>query len=191
MHGDFSAALEPVTDPKFHAPSQLMYPVYVNGELQEKKLEFLIDHKASGLTPPDKSLVLGLHPLNSSPSKPDIAPDSWGGMAGSLFVPEWGDLAWRNNPFRDKPVGSRIVYINPSDGKVMPFIQNAKPGPASAQGAPGMGIERPFDVKFGSDGAMYIVDFGQNAINQDHIAHGHLPYEWPEHTGAIWKVTKK
>lgn len=187
---DFSAALEPVTDPKFQPPGQLMYPVYVNGKEQEKKLEFLIDHKASGLTPPDKSLVLGLHPLNSSPSKPDVAPDSWGDMAGQLFVPEWGDLAWRNNPFRDKPVGSRIVYINPSDGKVMPFIHNAKPGPASAQGAPGKGIERPYDVKFGPDGAMYIVDFGQNAINQARIAEGHLPFEWPEQTGAIWKVTK-
>lgn len=73
----------------------------------------------------------------------------------------------------------------------MPFIHNAKPGPASEQEAPGMGIERPFDVKFGPDGAMYIVDFGQHAINQARIAEGHLPFEWPEKTGAIWRVTKK
>ncbi len=65
------------------------------------------------------------------------------------------------------------------------------PGPASAQGAPGMGIERPFDVKFGPDGAMYIVDFGQHLIVLKHIEHGHLPFEWSERTGVIWKVTKK
>lgn len=187
---DFSAAFEPVTDPKFQPPGQLMYSVFVNGKQQEKKLGFLIDHEASGLAPPDKSLILGLHPLNSSPSKPDVAPDSWGDMAGNLFVPEWGDMAWRNNPFRDKPAGNRIVYIDPSDGEIVPFIHNAKPGPASAQGAPGMGIERPFDVKFGPDGAMYIVDFGQHAINQARIAEGHLPFEWPPKTGVVWKVTR-
>jgi glucose/arabinose dehydrogenase len=54
-----------------------------------------------------------------------------------------------------------------------------------------MGIERPFDVKFGPDGAMYIVDFGQHLIVLKHIEYGHLPFEWPERTGVIWKVTKK
>ena len=188
---DFSAALEPVTDPKFQPPGELMAPVFINGVKQDNKLGFLIDHQASGLTPPDKSLVAGLHPINSSPSKPDVAPDSWGGMAGQLFVPEWGDMSWFTNPFRDKPAGNRIVRINPATNKVEPFIHNAMPGPASGQGAAGMGIERPFDVKFGPDGAMYIVDWGQHLIVLDHIAHGHLPFEWPENTGVIWKVTRK
>jgi glucose/arabinose dehydrogenase len=187
---DFSAALEPVTDPKFQPPGELLAPVFINGVMQEKKLGFVIDHQASGLTPPDKSLIAGLHDVNSSPSKPDVAPDSWGEYADHLFVPEWGDMAWFTNPLRNKPTGNRIVRINPANGKVEPFIHNAKPGPASEQGALGMGIERPYDVKFGPDGAMYIVDFGQHAIVLRHIEHGHLPFEWPERTGAIWKVTK-
>ena len=187
---DFSAALEPLTDPKYQPPGSILAPIYVNGVRQENKLGFVIDHEASGLTPPDKSLIAGLHPINSSPSKPDVAPDSWGDMAGHLIVPEWGDLAWFTNAKRDHPAGSRIVSINPATGAVEPFIRNAQPGPASMQGAPGQGLERPFDVKFGPDGAMYIVDFGAGLIVLQHIAHGHLPYEWPEYTGSIWKVTK-
>jgi len=189
---DFSAALEPLTDPKFTAPGQLQAAAFIKGVMQEKKLGFLIDHKASGLTPPDKSLILGLHPVNSSPSKPDIAPDSWGDMAGNLFIPEWGDMAWFTNALRDKPAGNRIVFINPTakGNTVVPFIFNAKPGPASEQSALGKGIERPYDVKFGPDGAMYIVDFGTHKITLSRIADGHLPFEFPPDTGVIWKVTK-
>jgi glucose/arabinose dehydrogenase len=188
---DFSAAFEPLTDPKFEAPGQLYAPVSINGQPVKEKLGFVIDHQASGLTPPDKSLILGLHPHNSSPSKPDVAPASWGDMAGMLFVPEWGDMAWFTNPVKNMPVGNRIVVIDPRDpGRVEPFVTNAMPGPASAQGAAGMGIERPFDVKFGPDGAMYIVDFGQHAINLKQIANKNLPFEWPPETGIIWKVTR-
>ncbi len=116
---DFSAALEPLTDPKFTAPGRLQAAAFINGIMQEKKLGFLIDHKASGLTPPEKSLILGLHPVNSSPSKPDIAPNLWGDMAGNLFIPEWGDMAWVTNALRDKPAGNRIVFINPTAKEIL------------------------------------------------------------------------
>ncbi len=53
-----------------------------------------------------------------------------------------------------------------------------------------MGIERPFDVKFGPDGAMYIVDYGVARINLARIAEGHLPYEFVPDTGVVWKVTQ-
>ena len=187
---DFSAALEPLTDPKFWAPSQLHAPVFIDGERQPKGLGFLIDHEASGLTPPDKSLILGLHEINSSPSKPDVAPDSWGRWAGNLFVPEWGDLSWFTNALRDSPAGFRISRIDPATGQVEPFIQNIRLGPASKWSAQGQGIERPFDVKFGPDGAMYIVDYGVATIVLRRIAEGNLPYEFPPETGAIWKVTR-
>ena len=41
-----------------------------------KFLDFVIDHAASGLPAPDRSLVIGLHPVNSSPSGVDVAPES-------------------------------------------------------------------------------------------------------------------
>lgn len=187
---DYSAALEPLTDPKFTPPGQLMPQMFRDRKLLPKKLTFLIDHQASGLMAPDKSLVLGLHEVNSSPSKPDVAPASWGEYAGQLFVPEWGDMAWVTNALKDKPSGNRISVIDPKTGKMNAFIRNINLGPASAQGALGKGIERPFDVKFGPDGAMYIVDYGVFKINLQRIAEGRLPYEWPPFTGAIWKVTR-
>ncbi len=101
-------------------------------------------------------------------------------------------MAWVTNALRDKPAGNRIVFINPTakGNTVVPLIFNAKPGAASEQGALGKGIERPYDVKFGPDGAMYIVDFGTHKITLSRIADGHLPFEFPPETGVIWKVTK-
>ncbi|MBZ9731430.1 hypothetical protein LB467_17215 [Salegentibacter sp. JZCK2] len=97
---------------------------------------------------------------------------------------EWGDLAPGTNLLREEPVGCLVVRIDPATGQLESFIHNDMPGPASEQGGVGMGIERPFDVKFGPDGAMYIVDFGIVEVNG-------LKRKWLPYTGIIWKVTKK
>ena len=184
---DFSAALEPLTDPKFGVPGALQPPVMIEGQpVNAEAPGFVIDHEASGLQVADASLIAGLHDWNSSPSMLDVAPQSWNEFAGQLFVAEWGDLAPPTNPLRDEPKGSRIVRIDPQSGDVVPFAQTAKPGPASAQMAMGMGLERPFDVKFGPDGAMYIVDYGVARINP---ASEGTPYAFPPETGIIWKIT--
>ncbi len=187
---DFSAALEPITDPKFDSPDALKATVVVNGEPQGKALGFVIDHAASGLTIADTSHILGLHEVNSSPSMLDVAPTAWGDLAGQVFVAEYGDLAPNTTPLLDKLPGYRISRVDPTTGQVEPFLRNAKPGPASAQGAMGMGLERPFDVKFGPDGAMYIVDYGVSIVNPARVATGQVPYEFPPRTGVIWKVTR-
>lgn len=188
---DFTANFDSVTEKKYAPPTSLIGQVYIDGKLQERKVYPLIDHEASGLSKPDKNLVFGLHEINSSPSKPDFAPDSWGDHAGHLFVPEWGDMAWFNNATRMKPAGNRISRIAPDGGDPEAFIQNKEFGPATQQGGkPGEGIERPFDVKFGPDGAMYIVDFGTHKINLSRIAEGHFPFEFVPETGVIWKVTR-
>lgn len=189
---DFSAAFEPLTDPKFDVPDSLQAPIYVAGEMLpgEKRIGFLIDHEASGLTPPDPSLIAGLHQWQSSPSLLDVAPDSWGDMAGNIFVAEWGDLSPATNPLRDDPVGSQISVIDADTGEVRPFLQNIKPGPASAHDALGQGLERPFDVKFGPDGSMYIVDYGAVRLNPVRIVRDKARYDWPPETGIIWRVTR-
>jgi glucose/arabinose dehydrogenase len=192
---DFTANFDPVTDEKYRPVRSAIAPVYIDGKRQERKIYFLIDHEASGLKQPDKSLILGLHEVNSSPSKPDIAPQSWGEYADHLFVPEFGDFEWLTNPTRDKFAGARISIINTNgygQQDVKPFIQNKEPAPASNLGKHGEGIERPYDVKFGPDGAMYIVDFCSLRVNLDRIAQGkeHFPVEFQPRTGIIWKVTK-
>jgi glucose/arabinose dehydrogenase len=185
---DFSAGREPLTNPKFEVPDEFQAMVFVNGQPQGKDLGFVIDHAASGLTPPDPSVVLGRHEWNSSPSLLDVAPASWGSMAGHVFIAEWGDLAPPTNPLRgEKPAGYQIVKVNPANGQLEPFVSNVHPGPASASGNAGKGLERPFDVKFGPDGAMYIVDYG--VVEIDMTKEG-PPYVYKPGTGVIWKVSK-
>jgi glucose/arabinose dehydrogenase len=186
---DFSAALEPVTDPKFSPPDKFKAPVVVNGQSQGKALNFVIDHAASGLQAPDKSLVAGLHEVDSSPSMLMAAPDSWGSYAGQLFVAEWGDLAPATDPLLPKPTGYRIVTIAPGNTQATPFAANRLPGSASAQGAPGEGFERPFDVEFGPDGALYVSDYGVAIVDLDKMRAEQPPYTFPPATGAIWKIS--
>jgi len=85
---DYSAALEPLTDPKFDVPDTLKVPIYVNGQLQPMKLGFVIDHAASRLTPPDRSLVYGLHEGDSSPS---LGRSGRAGLRGGVGRPGAGD----------------------------------------------------------------------------------------------------
>ncbi len=185
---DYSAERKPLTNPAYETPDSLQALVVVNGVPQGKNLGFVIDHQASGLTAPDPSVVLGKHEINSSPSMLDVAPDSWGSMAGKLFVAEWGDLAPPTNPLRRKiPAGSQVVMVNPANGQVEPFVRNTRPGPASQQGIAGAGIERPFGLRFGPDGAMYIVDYGVVTIDMSQKP----PYAYQPGTGVVWKVTKK
>lgn len=185
---DFSAAREPLTNAKFEVPDSLQAGVFVEGKLIGKNLGFVIDHAASGLTPPNPNVVLGRHEVNSSPSLFGIAPASWGDLAGQLFIAEWGDLAPPTNPLRGKkPAGYRIARVDPGTGNVTSFVANIGDGAASGQGKEGQGIERPFDVKFGPDGAMYIVDYGVVTIDMSKKP----PYNYKAGTGVIWKVSRK
>jgi hypothetical protein len=185
---DFSAGREPLTNEEFEVPDSLQAMVFVNGEPIGKDLGFIIDHAASGLTPPDPSVVLGRHDINSSPSMIDIAPDSWGDVADHAFIAEWGDLAPPTNPLRgEEATGSRIVCIDPATGKLTAFASNNGGGPASLLGEQGEGLERPFDVRFAPDGTMYIVDFGVVNIDMSQEP----PYAYQKATGMIWKISKR
>jgi glucose/arabinose dehydrogenase len=189
---DYSADFRPATNPIFDTPNALQAAKFKAGEpLPLDSLDFLIDHEASGLERPDQSLIASLHEINSSPSGLDVAPESWGRrFADHLFIAEWGDLAPPTNPLLDKKPGYQITQYHPGDGPKMPkpFVQNVEPGPASELGKLGEGIERPYYVKFGPDGAMYIVDFGQAFANRPDAGPGDDPYNFAPETGIIWRV---
>ena len=61
------------------------------------------------------------------------------------------------------PTGYKIIRIDPITHRVEDFVFNPSGGPASKR-RPSVGLERPIDVKFGPDGAMYILDFGKTRI---------------------------
>src|SRR5881628_3520013 len=63
------------------------------------------------------------------------------------------------------PVGFKVVRVDLGRQTVTDFVSNVKDGPASSQGGIGRPqLERPIDVKFGPDGSLYILDFGQDRV---------------------------
>jgi len=63
--------------------------------------------------------------------------------------------------------------------------------PGSEQNSLGRAIERPFSVRFGPDGAMYIVDYGQVKIDPSRKAQNREPNAYVPGTGIVWKVSRK
>ena len=189
---DFSrGTFELISEPKYDVPNSLQAPQFVSGQPRGKDpILPVIDLAASGLQRPDPSLVAGLHPINSSPSGIDASPATFGSFGNQLFIAEWGDLAPPTNPLRNLPVGSRIVRLTPGSNRVEAFVRNRMRGPASEQGAKGMALERPYYVKFGPDGAMYIVDYGIVRISLPDASAGDDPYLFVPKTGIIWKVSR-
>lgn len=70
------------------------------------------------------------------------------------MVAEWGDLAPPRNSLHKNPVGRQVVAVDTEIGELTPFVQ-------------GDDIARPFDVQFGPDGALYIVDYGVANIDME------------------------
>lgn len=157
---DFSADLVPITDARFAPPSQLL--LRTGYEL----LSFLIDHQGSGLIPPDRAtLVRGVFPSLSGAAKMTFVGDQAGfsSARGSLLVALSGD----RSPFATGgaqlkgPIGFKIVQLDPDSKQSQAFLHNASGKPASMSDHHPLALERPTDVKFGPDGALYIVDLGR------------------------------
>jgi hypothetical protein len=197
---DFSAAREPLTLDKFEPPPHpdLDLPrVFLGTQLfsEDWFLDFVIDHQASGLSAPNRSLVAGLHQVHSSPSGIDVAPANWGALGGHLFVGEWGDLTPPTNPLQPNlRAGIRVSRVDPRfpQTPAQPFVRNRVQRTASEQGIPGEALERPFDVKFGPNphgqaAAMYITDYGIVEIDESRPPEG-PPYRYLPDTGVIWRV---
>jgi len=161
---DYSANLLPIRDPRFQPPVEMII------KSGYRDLSFLIDHESSGLTPPNAGsnlLTAEFKPLSGA-AKLDFAPAS-GPFArlrqsGNVaIVALMGDRA----PFDtgglklSGPTGYKVVQVNMDEHTVRDFIRNTRQGPASQHDANTHCLERPIDVKFGPDGALYILDFGR------------------------------
>lgn len=67
------------------------------------------------------------------------------------------DLAPPTNSIRSKvPTGFQVVRVDPGSREVVPFATNPSILSASYLGIQGRGLECPYDVKFGPDGAIYV-----------------------------------
>lgn len=99
---------------------------------------------------------------------------------GDAFIAEFGSEAPETTGGKPLPgVGHRVSRIDMNTGKIYTFAIN-KSGYGAAY-TDGGGFERPIDVVFGPDKAMYVLDFGFA---------GEDPDEYNAETGVIWRIRK-
>jgi glucose/arabinose dehydrogenase len=109
---------------------------------------------------PAPTFVLAHHDQLPSPERPllrfrphdaatkfDVAPASLGEWGGQIFVALFGDEAPMTAPEGSPKAGRSVARVDPRDWSLHDVV--AEP------------LARPIDVRFGPDGALYIVDFGQ------------------------------
>lgn len=177
---DYTTDGHPISDPTYQPPVGML----IKSGYSENS--FLIDHDASGLRPPDPNvLVAGVFPTLSGAAKLDFAPMSgpFNEFHGSAIVALDGDRA----PFATSgvkllgPVGFQVARVDIDSHQIKPFIRNTAGKPASQLPYGTVALERPIDVKFGPDGALYILDFGRmdNRGGTPRVYNG---------TGAIFKL---
>ena len=78
--------------------------------------------------------------------------------------------------------GFKVQLIDLESGRVQDFLKNHNEGPATATS--GSGLERPLQLEWGPDGALYVVDFG--IISMTKMGMKSYP-----HTGVIWRVSRQ
>lgn len=103
------------------------------------------------------------------------------GTYGDVYIAEFGSEAPETTGGVPLPrVGHRISKIDMTTGTVSTFARN-KTGVAASEGGGG-GFERPIDVVFGPDEAMYVLDFTAAVPGE--------PDEYVPGTGVIWRILK-
>lgn len=158
---DFSADLVPIGSLPKPDEKMLMKTGY-------PELAAVIDHEASGLIPPDQNTLMRgrFNPLSGAAKMafvPDQPADPFKPYRGQLLVALSGD----RSPFATSgmklvgPQGFQVKLVDLDTKRVTDFVVNTRRKPASQMGGKDWELERPIDVKFGPDGAVYIVDYGQ------------------------------
>jgi glucose/arabinose dehydrogenase len=164
---DFSTDFIPITDSRFQEESLLRPSGYRN-------LRMLIDRDNSNLPnrlkPPDRDLMLhGVFPSQAGAAKLAFVRSNgtFKQFHGSAIVALSGDRApFATSGYRLREYfGNRVVRVDVDEKTVSDFVVNTRRMPASKLGRGVVALERPIDVKFGPDGAIYILDFGQMIVN--------------------------
>jgi glucose/arabinose dehydrogenase len=180
---DYSRELEPIGTDKYQPPPQLLRDTGYH------EISALIDEQNTALAMPDKTNWLkGTFLSQAGAAKLDIVPSdgAFKEYRGGVIVALFGDHAPFSTGGPDglalsRVTGYKVVRVDLVTKEVTDFVYNTRLGPASALGTQGRGLERPIDVKFGPDGALYILDYGQMVMKdgKESISRG---------TGRIWRV---
>ena len=187
---DWTADFHPITDDKFQPGVEMLASTGV------ESLPVLINQSASGRdgaglrSPSREDLLRGVFPSQSGAAKVVMAPRTgpFERFQGSAIVALSGDRA----PFATGnqriigPVGYKVVRVSVDNQQVEDFIRNTADKPAhllpkEKRALRSYPMERPVDVKFGPDGALYVLDMGRLEIKggKEHV---------PAGTGRIYRL---
>lgn len=151
---------------------------------------FLINHKASGLVVPSRDLVLnGVFPSQSGAAGIEFVPlagraaDAFKEYAGSAIVALSGDRApFATGGIKVGPIGYKVMRVDVDGKQVREFIRNTQGKPRSLQSPNDADlIERPIQARFGPDGSLYVLDFGQMRMKGGKEA-------VESHTGKVYRL---
>jgi glucose/arabinose dehydrogenase len=153
------------------------WPDY-NAALQPMPADPVIDHAASSLPAPDRSLLVAT-------TKPHAAICAMTMVDGQLLLAEMGDF----KPMTEKDdlsrAGFQIERVDPRTGTTAPYLRNRGTGDAQPASTLDLrnGFERPVDVRLGPDGNLYILDFGAFIVS------GGAPKAFPK-TGKVFVIER-
>ena len=119
---------------------------------------------------------------HSAPNGVDFCRDPAFGFEGDAFVALFGDVA----PITTRtatPLGFKVARVDMKARRVLDFAVNKIAGPSSK--LPHGGFDRPSHCRFGPDGALYVVDFGEIQIAPEvggiRVRSG---------TGVLWRIRR-
>jgi glucose/arabinose dehydrogenase len=155
---DFAADLAPLTEARFQPPAEYLAPGH-------DRVGFVIDHAASGLAAPDRSLLVTATAPHAALGGMDVVPAGgpFARWAGSLLISEMGDFRPLTDPITaEVRSGFQVEVVDLASGRRETFARNRGDGPArpASELELARGFERPVDVKVGPDGLVYVLDFG-------------------------------
>jgi glucose/arabinose dehydrogenase len=155
---DFSGDLLPFTDPRYRPPAKYLAEGHDG-------IGFLIDHAASGLKAPDRSLLVAATVPHAALGGMTFVPPSgpFARWAGQLLISEMGDFKPTTDAVNpDVRAGFQVEAVDVATGRRTVFARNRGDGPAMPASSRDLqeAFERPVDVKFGPDGLLYVLDFG-------------------------------
>ena len=99
------------------------------------------------------------------------------GLIGDIYIACFGGVQYEeSSEYIRSGVGHRVLKVNVVNGDISTFAINKSGFPEER------GLNRPTDVAFGPDGAMYISDLAIDDLDSPEV---YLP-----NTGVIWRVRK-